>query len=154
MPAKTDHKKEVEAILEQKLSEDALQLIHFNQRVAISTRQESITTFRNVLFPTPNACFRNNALDVSGFGVTGNDGLSVFKLTSFICPNHEIYNHPVNVLATPFSTKPVFVTVIHSLINNGTDVEIRVFSWYANGNAAPNISFNWRCRIELPIIIL
>jgi hypothetical protein len=58
------------------------------------------------------------------------------------------------VLATPFSTKPVFVTVIHSLINNGTDVEIRVFSWDANGNAAPNISFNWRCRLELPIIIL
>jgi len=154
MAAKANYKKEVEAILEQKFSEDALQLIQLNQPVAISTRQESITTFRNVLIPRPNACFRNYALDVSGFAVTGNNGVSVFKLTNFICPNNEIYDHPINVLATPFSTKPVFVTVTHSLINNGTDVEIRVFSWDANGNAAPNVSFNWRCRLELPIIIL
>ena len=154
MPTKPTHKKEVEAILEQNLSEDALQLIQLNQPVAISTRQESITTFRNVLIPRPNACFRNYALDVSGFAVTGNDGISVFKLTNFICPNHEIYDHPINVLATPFSKKPVFVTVIHSLINNATDVEIKVFSWDASGNSAPNVSFNWRCRVELPIIIL
>jgi len=53
MPAKTDHKKEVEAILEQKLSEDALQLIHFNQRVAISTRQESIKPSGTFFFQHP-----------------------------------------------------------------------------------------------------
>jgi len=88
---------------------------------------------------------------VSGFATTASSGQSVFRLSDFICPGGEVYNYPINVIATPFSSKPFFLTVMHSLVNNGSDVEIKVFAWDANGAAAPNVSFNWRCRVELPI---
>jgi hypothetical protein len=43
---------------------------------------------------------------------------------------------------------------MHTLVNNGTDVEITVFSWDANGAPTPGVTFNWRCRVEHPQIFL
>lgn len=154
MATKSDTKKQLEAILGEKLGDDALQLIQFIQPVALSTRMPSITTHRHQLIARPNVCYQNNTLDVSGFATTGNNGQSVFRLTQFLCSSGEKFNHPINVVATPFASKPFFLTVMHSLVNNALDVEIKVFSWNANGAAAPNVSFNWRCRVELPLIIL
>jgi hypothetical protein len=77
-----------------------------------------------------------------------------FNLTNFLCPANEIYSLPINVLATPISAKPFFLTVQHELVPNGTDVKITVFAWNANGGPAAGVVFNWRCRVELPIIIL
>jgi hypothetical protein len=154
MATKSENKKQVEAILGKKLGDDAVQLIQFIQPVALSTRSSSITTHRHILIPRPNVCYQNNALDVSGFATTASNGQSVFRLSDFICPSGEVYNHPINVVATPFSSKPFFLTVMHSVVNNGLDVEIKVFAWDASGAAAPDVSFNWRCRVELPIIIL
>ena len=154
MDTKSDSKKQVEAILGEKLGDDAVQLIQFIQPVALSTRSSSITTYKHSLIARPAVCYQNNALDVSGFLTTASNGQSVFRLSNFICPSGEVYNNPINVVATPFSSKPSFLTVMHSLVNNGLDVEIKVFAWDANGAAAPSVSFNWRCRVELPIIIL
>jgi len=154
MTTKSDNKKQVEAILGEKLGDDAIQLIQFIQPVALSTKTTSITTHQHRLVARPNICYQNNALDVSGFATTGSNGQSLFRLTHFICSKGELFNHPINVVATPFSSKPFFLTVKHSLVNNGLDVEIKVFAWDTNGAAAPNVSFNWRCRVELPIIIL
>jgi hypothetical protein len=42
-----------------------------------------------------------------------------------------------------------FLTLVHSLVDNGADVEIKVSTWDANGVAAPNVSFDWRCRVPL-----
>ena len=154
MATKSDTKKHVEAILDTKLGNEALPLIQFTQPVALSTRSSSVTTHKNILIPRPNVCFQNNALDVSGFATTASNGQSVFRLSDFICPSGELYNYPINVVATPFHSKPFFLTVMHSLVNNGLDVEIRIFAWDAKGVAAPDVSFNWRCRVELPIILV
>jgi hypothetical protein len=53
---------------------------------------------------------------------------------------------PVNVVATPNSSDPFFLTIQHSLIGLA-DVEIKVWTWDANGAAAPGVPFDWRCRV-------
>jgi len=154
MTTKSETKKQIEAILGEKLDDDAIQSIQLVQSVALSTNTEGRTTQRHLLIARPNTCFGNHVLDVSGLATTGSNGQSVFRLTSFLCPAGEVFRQPINVIATPFSSKPFFLTMTHSLVGNGTDVEIKVFAWDANGAAAPNVSFNWRCRVELPILIL
>jgi hypothetical protein len=154
MATKSDAKKQLEAVLGYKLDEAAFQSIRFTQSVASSTISDGSTTQKSLLVPRPNFCYRTRLLDVSGFWLTGADGKTVFRLTDFICHTGERFGQPINVLATPFSTTPCFLTVIHSLVNNGADVEIRVFTWDADGAAAPNVSFNWRCRVELPYVIV
>lgn len=154
MTTKSDTKKQVKEISDEKIGNDAIELVHSRLAVAISTRTSSITTHRHQLIARPNVCYQNNALDVSGWATTGSNGQSTFRLTDFICSNGELFNTPINVIATPFSSKPFFLTVEHSLVNNGLDVKITVFAWDANGVAAPKVNFNWRCRVELPLIIL
>ena len=144
----------IEGILGESVGDEALALIQLFQDVAISTETPSRTTQRSILVARPNRCTDSRVIDVSGFAQTQANGQVVFKLSSFLCPANEIYSLPINVLATPISQKPVFVTVMHTLINNGSDVEITVFSWDPNGAPAPGVTFNWRCRVEHPHIIL
>ncbi len=86
-------------------------------------------------------------LDASGVSSTQANGTRVFLLSDFVCfpPYHFIFE-PINVLATARSTAPFFLTTTHALINNGTDLQITVFAWDARGAAAPNVTFDWRCR--------
>jgi hypothetical protein len=156
MATKPDIKKQLEAILGYELSEDAVQalqtpslVIPLVQSVALSTSTSGLTTRRHLFVGLPNSCYVNRLMDVSGFALTASNGQSLFRLSNFICPTDEVFFQPVNVVATPISSTPCFLTVTHSLVNNGADVEITVFAWDANGAAAPNVSFNWRCRVEL-----
>lgn len=152
--AKPDNKKNIEEILGEKLSDETLPLIQFFHDVAISTNTPSRTTRRHSQANFPNRCTVSRVLDVSGFAQTLENGRNVFKLSDFLCPAGEVFSLPINIVATPISRKPFFLTVTHILINNGTDVEITVFSWNANGAPAPGIPFNWRCRVEHPHVIL
>lgn len=152
-PRKPDANKALEDLLGQKLSPDAAKLINLFQAVASYTRTPGTTTKRNVLILRPNVCYLADLLDVSGFAITGTDGTSTFWLTNFICHSGERFNQPINVVATPFSSTPCFVTMTHSLVNNGDDVEIKVASWDPGGAPAPQVAFNWRCRVELQVII-
>lgn len=155
MATKSESKKQqIEGILGEKIGDEALALIQLFQDVAISTDTPSRTTQRNILINRPNRCFDSRVVDVSGFAQTQDNGQIVFRLSSFLCPAGEIFSLPINVLATPISAKPFFLTVMHTLVNNGTDVEITVFSWNASGAPAPGVAFNWRCRVEHPHIIL
>jgi hypothetical protein len=154
MATKSESKKQIEAILGEKIDDDAVQLIQFFQSVALTTKQPGSTTQRHQIANLPNRCYDNHVLDVSGIATTAANGQSVFRLTNFMCPAGEVFRVPVNVVATPFSSKPFFLTVMHTVINNGADVEIRVFAWKPNGTPAPTVTFNWRCRVELPQIIL
>jgi hypothetical protein len=155
MANKPEVKKEhIEGILGEPVANEALALIQLFQDVAISTETPSRTTQRSVLVARPNRCTDSRVFDVSGFAQTQANGQVVFKLSSFLCPANEIFSFPVNVLATPISQKPFFLTVMHTLVNDGTDVEITVFSWDANGAPVPNVTFNWRCRVEHPQIFL
>ena len=155
MANKTEVKKEhIEGILGESVGKEALPLIQLFQDVAISTETPSRTTQRSLIVARPNRCFDSRVIDVSGFAQTQANGQAVFKLSNFLCPAGEIFSLPINVLATPISPKPFFLTVMHKLVNNGADVEITVFSWDANGAPAPGITFNWRCRVEHPHVIL
>ena len=155
MANKTEVKKEhIEGILGEPVGDEALALIQLFQDVAISTETPSRTTQRSLIVARPNRCTDSRVFDVSGFAQTQASGQVVFKLSTFLCPAQEIYSLPINVLVTPISQKPVFATVMHKLINSDTDVEITVFSWDPNGAPAPGVTFNWRCRVEHPHIIL
>jgi len=108
-------------------------------------------------------CEIQKLLDVSSFSATGTDGKVRFRLTQFICFEIGSFEGPINVVATPGASKPVFLTIKSSLVlrgkrpsvtnphptRKGVDVEIEVFSWDANGAAAPNIGFDWRCRVAI-----
>ena len=156
MATKSEIKKQqIEAILGEKLSDEALGLIFLVQNIAISTNDPSRTTQKSVLVNSPNnRCVDSRTLDVSGFAQTLGNGQNVLRLSNFLCPAGERFSFPINIVATPISSKPFFMTVIGTLINNGEDVEMKFFSWDANGAAAPSISFNWRCRVELQNFIL
>jgi hypothetical protein len=149
-----DRQKQLEAILDRKLGDEELQLIPLTESFAIHTNTECIVSQRNIFTAGPNACSQNRVLDLSSYAATSTDGQSVFRLTKFICPAGERFRGPINIVATPFSTKPFFLTVNHSLINGGEDVEIKVFAWKPNGTPAAGVTFHWRCRVQLPLIIL
>jgi hypothetical protein len=165
MATKPDTKKHLEAILGHKLSEDAVQLIQVIFPVAthtFSADENTFTTLRHLFIAGPNECRSARLLDVSGLASTESNGQSVFRLSDFICrsspPRANNYQQPINVVATPRSITPCFLTVTHSLVNtaslNAVDVEIKVFTWDANGAPAPNVTFDWRCRVDIPNIIL
>jgi hypothetical protein len=153
MATKPEIRKHLEAILGYKLPAGAAERIDFVQAVASSTVSDGFTTLRNLIVPRPNRCYQARLLDVSGIATTGNDGKSRFRLTDFLCHTGETFGEPINVVATPLSSTPCFLTVIHSLVNDGADVEIQVSTWDASGTAAPTVSFDWRCRVELKTVI-
>jgi hypothetical protein len=170
MSTKPDIKKPLEAIVGHKLNTEALQFINLIESVASSniTLDGSITK-RNLLLVSPNECSPSRLLDVSGHATSGSDGKSLFRLNSFLCPFGGVgpidtsdgtvplppplpppkFSQPINVVASPLSSTPCFLTLVHSLVDNGADVEIKVSTWDANGVAAPHVSFDWRCRVPL-----
>ena len=104
--------------------------------------------WRWIIFPHSKRCSDATLLDVSGVSGTEADGTRVFLLSDFVCfaPERNLAE-PINVVATARSTTPFFVTTTQALVNNGTDVQITVFAWDAEGAAAPNVTFDWRCRV-------
>ena len=151
---KTEVKKEhLEEILGESISPEALPAIQLFQDVAVSTETPGRTTQRSLIVFRPNRCFTSNAIDVSGFTQTQANGQVVFRLSTFLCPATQTFTLPINVLATPISQKPFFLTVMQALLNNGADVEITVFAWDANGAPAGNVAFNWRCRVTSFILL-
>src|SRR5215211_4662415 len=155
MATKRDIQEHLEAILGYKLPADAVERINFWQNVASSTvSEDAVITSRNLIAPRPNRCYGSRLLDVSGIATTGSDGTTRFRLTDFICHTGENFGQPINVVATPLSSTACFVTVIHTLVDDGADVEIQVWSWDAGGAPAPAVWFDWRCRVQMPRIIL
>ena len=155
MAKKPKPPKDVEAVDGDKLPLTAAERITFVRPVASSTISDGTTTLRSLFVGFPNRCVQSKLLDVTGIAASGSDGKSSFRLTSFLCPEGNFrFGFPVNVVATPLSATPCFPTLVHTLVNNGADVEIQVSTWDADGAAAPNVSFDWRCRVELVNIIL
>jgi hypothetical protein len=90
------------------------------------------------------ACSNIRLLDVGGIARTRADGKLEFLLSDFFCRDFGT-TVIVNFLATPLSEEPVFVTAKRQVTSN--DVKITVHSWDVNGRPAPNIVFDWRCRV-------
>lgn len=159
MSEKSDTKKSLEKILGYELLEEEVQRMELYRRVASWTQSntpgEGAVTKRNLIanFPPKRCESPTSLLDVSGIATTGSNGKSLFRLTDFICLEAGVvltFIDPINVVVTPISSRPCFSTILHSFVKNQdgnvVDVEIQVLTWGANGVAAPNVSFNWRCR--------
>ena len=120
----------------------------------VTDTSQSWQTLRSSIVWRPKQCNPINLLDVSGWWVTGNDGQVKLHLSDFICLSENLVG-PATVIATPTSAdRPSFLTVQHSLVNNGTDVEMTFWTWNPDGSAAPETPFDWRCRVPYWDIIL
>jgi hypothetical protein len=146
MPKEKDVKKQIEALLDHRL--DPSGGINLIEEISLSDEADGMTTTRRFGDPG-NRCHGMRVLDVSGFGITGSDGTSQFRLSSALCRIDDALAGPINVLATPISDTPCFVTMRHFLVHPN-DVDIKVCSWGPDGAALPNVAFNWRCRVGQP----
>jgi len=87
-------------------------------------------------------------LEACGASATGADGKRVFLLSHVVCfAQMNQLSDPINVVVTPRTDGLFYTTVTYSFINNDSDLQITVFAWDARGGAAPNIPFDWRCRV-------
>ena len=156
-PDPEDVKKKLEAIAGREL---VVAPEHLHQlRFPVSAYDEAAgAVVWNYLFFPGKRCEDALLLDVSGASYSGADGKRVVKLSDVACLAHIPglqLAEPVNVLATARSVNPVFVTNTHSLISpSNDDIEITFFVWDDKGHAAPNVSFDWRCRANLTVASL
>lgn len=156
MTKENDLKKKIEGLFGKDLSPDVLERIRWSYPIAsynFVTEKAYISSI-NLILPFPLRCNPYHLFDVSGVAATGTDGKRVFRLREYACLGQVSFENPINVVATPLSSDPCFVTVKHALLPDWKDVEISVFSWDAKGAAAPNIAFDWRCRVPYFEIIL
>lgn len=159
MPEKKDIQKDLEAVLSNQYSAEELKNLQLFFKVASWNRiEEGNVTTTNILTPR-KSCEAQKLLDVSGYASTGVNGTVTFRLTQYICFNPASFGYPINVVGTPLTSKPFYLTIERSLVMDpsksfGIDVEFVVFTWDAKGNAAPNIAFDWRCRVPFEDLIL
>jgi hypothetical protein len=134
-------------------------------RIAVSwpigayTSSDGFVTIHSIL--RGKRCGARQVLDVTGYGITGNNGTVRISLNGFHCLNRPPeagtgafeYDDPINVIATARGSTPVFLTVTTEVVprassaQNVEDVLITVFGWAAGGNPQSGVVFNWRCRV-------
>ena len=110
----------------------------------------SVVTYKDLLFDEATHERLAPSLDVSGVSSTGSDGKSVFRLMAFVPYELENVAEPIHIVATPHGSVPSFLTVAHTVMGDAEagDIEITVYAWDPNGNPAPDIVFDWRCRLN------
>jgi hypothetical protein len=117
----------------------------------------TVVTYRNLLsFGETTQEHLAPSLDVSGVSSTGSNGNIVFTVMSFVPYELQKLAEPVHIVATPHGSVPSFLTVEHALVGDSEagDVEITVYAWDSNGNPAPDVAFDWRCRLNGLIVEL
>lgn len=156
-PKKPDLKKDLEAALGDKIAVDVQRLNLWSPVGSFFFANDGKTTWQNLIVAFPKQCYDTPLLEASGSARTGSDGKITFRLSYFVCfGSGSGYSlaAPVNVVATPQTPDPVFLTAEHTLVDNATDVEIKVSTWDANGAAAPDIFFDFRCRVVYSVVVL
>ncbi len=104
----------------------------------------SFISYRNLVIDDVTHTSTAALLDITGVSSTDAGGNAVFRVTTFAGSEIDAVE-PVNVVATPLGGAPVFLTLEHAIVSG--DVEITVHSWSPQGSPAPNIIFDWRCRL-------
>lgn len=161
MAKEADLKKKAEEVFGKELAADILERIRWTIRISSYNfiTDKAYVASTNIILPG-KWCNYNPVFDIGGYAATGSDGKRVFRLREFSCIEQITFDYPVNVVATPLSSQPFFLTLKHALVPfklgllDLNDVEITVFAWDAKGNAAPNIAFDWRCRVPYWELIL
>lgn len=130
------------------------QLLKLTFPGTLSTHDDNATLLsRSIIFPGGKSCQGNvSILDVSGSSSTDGSGRSAFLLTDNICDLVNSFDEPVCLVVTPNSQTPCYATMTHTLVQapnppRFADLQIVVNTWDANGQPAPGISFDWRCRL-------
>jgi hypothetical protein len=132
------------------------QLLQLFFRVSLSNYEDGTILSRSIIFPgkscTQASALPASFLDVSSSGSTDATGRRTFLLTDFICSTLNTFAAPVTLLVTPNTETPCYATMTHALVPDPNapgynDLQFTVFTWNANGRPAPNISFDWRCRL-------
>ncbi len=161
MAKEADLKKKAEGVFGKELAPEMLERIRWTIRISSYNyiTDKAYVASTNILLPG-KWCNYNPVFDIGGVAATGSDGKRVFRLREFSCIEQITFDHPVNVIATPLSSEPYFLTLKHALVvpdpsnPNLNDVEITVYAWDADGKAAPSIAFDWRCRVPYWELIL
>ncbi|HEX5411132.1 MAG TPA: hypothetical protein VFZ27_04655 [Terriglobia bacterium] len=151
-------KKHLEAAAGREIDIPADRLINLWYPTGVHDYTDGRIAWRSIIALFPPRCDSATLLDASGASTTGADGKRVFKLSDVVClPPQRLLAEPINLLATPRSASPFYVTTEHQLLNPGdfsSDVQLTVHAWDKNGAAAPNVTFDWRCRVvSLPVIL-
>ncbi len=135
------------------------QIINLFYPVGAQTYTDGSVTFRSIIWPR-KFCRDASLLDATGQVATDGTGTVTFLLSNFICSTVNSFQAPVNLLATPFSTRPVYVTTQYNLVPNPAapgsfnDLEITLMAWSPGGTPAPEVVIDWRCRlVSVPIIL-
>jgi hypothetical protein len=146
-------KEKLEAAVGEELSEEAigrLGLLPWRSAVGAYVKTpfgpDGFTTWQSVIVGRPKSCEPASILDATGWGTTGADGQRTFRLSYFACLPGSLAP-PINVVATSGGPAPSFLTTHYAFVDNATDVEITISAWDPTGAAAPNIGFDWRCRV-------
>jgi hypothetical protein len=149
-------RKQLESISGRQIDASEEQLLQLFFRVSLSSTEDG-TIMSSSIFPgkscAPASTLPANFLDVSSSSWTDATGQRTFLLTDFICSTVNSFAAPVSLVVTPNTQTPCYATMTHTLVPNPdapgsfNDLQIVVSTWDANGQPAPNINFDWRCRL-------
>jgi hypothetical protein len=152
-------RKQLESISGRQIDASEEQLLQLFFRVSLSSTEDG-TIMSSSIFPgkscAPASTIQADFLDVSSSSWTDATGQRTFLLTDFICSTVNSFNSfaaPVSLVVTPNTQTPCYATMTHTLVPNPgapgsfNDLQIVVSTWDANGQPAPNINFDWRCRL-------
>jgi hypothetical protein len=152
----TELRKQLENISGQQIDASDEQLLQLFYRVSLSSYEDGTIMSRSIIFPG-KSCAQTSTLgasflDVSSSSSTDATGRRTLLLTDFICSTVNSFAAPVTLLVTPYTETPCYATMTHALVpepntSSFSDLQFTVFTWSANGRPAPNISFDWRCRL-------
>lgn len=150
-------RQQLESISGQQIAASDEQLLRLFFRVSLSSTEDGTVMSRSIFFPLPKNCVQASAigaslLDVSSSSSTDATGKRTFLLSDALCNTANSFDEPVNLVVTPNTQTPCYATMTHALVPPApgsafNDLQIVVSTWDANGNPAPNISFDWRCRL-------
>ena len=156
-PAKlAELRQHLESISGRQIDASDEQLLQLFFRVSLSSYEDGTILSRSIIFPGKSCAQANTLpasfLDVSSSASTDATGRRTFLLTDFICSTPNSFAAPVTLLVTPNTETPCYATMTHTLVPDPNapgfnDLQFTVFTWSVNGQPAPNISFDWRCRL-------
>ena len=124
----------------------------FGIPIATTTRSDGKVTLRR-FFGLPRVCRDAKLLDVAGQASTAGNGAVTLLLSDFLCVDRLSVDPPVNLVATPLSTRPVYVTTQYKLVPDpavpgaNSDLEVTLMAWSSGGSPASQVAIDWRCRL-------
>lgn len=148
-----DIKKQIEELAGGPVQVSPEQVVQFSFPVCAQTYNDDGTVTFERIIVGGKYCSQLRLLDADGAATTGADGKATFLLSSYLCATANSFAAPVNLVATPRSTTPCYVTTSYDLVpypnppGGFRDLQVTLFAWGPDGKPASNITIDWRCRL-------